>query len=291
MNPATTRPLCAITGTGGYLGGQLRRHFESHGWAVRELTRQPQASASARAFQLGTELAPGTLSGVRALIHCAYDFQALTRDEIHRTNVLGTAKLLHAARAASVARVACISSISAFAGCRSLYGQAKLEIERLAADHGALAIRPGLIYGEQPGGMFGRLVTQVSQASVLPLIGGGRQIQFLVHADDLSAFLRQFAERSDAAPGPPLTAAHAQPWTFRGLLEEIARARKKRLKFVPVPWRLVWLALKTAERLGRPLGFRSDSLVSLLHPNPQPDFATSAAAGLVCRPFRMAELP
>jgi hypothetical protein len=49
---------------------------------------------------------------------------------------------------------------------------------------------------------------------------------------------------------------------------------------------LVWAGLKSAEACGLKLNFRSDSLVSLTHQNPAPDFSANARAGLVCRPFR-----
>ena len=83
-----------------------------------------------------------------------------------------------------------------------------------------------------------------------------------------------------------LTAANDQPWPFRQLLSEIARGLDKKLKFIPLPWRLVWAGLKSAEACGLRLNFRSDSLVSLMHQNPKPDFSPNAAAGLICRPFR-----
>ena len=77
-----------------------------------------------------------------ALVHCAYDFKPLRWDEIRAVNVEGARKLFPAARAAGVEKIICISSISAYDGCRSLYGKAKLEIEKIALDNGALVIRP-----------------------------------------------------------------------------------------------------------------------------------------------------
>jgi nucleoside-diphosphate-sugar epimerase len=197
---------------------------------------------------------------------------------------------LEAARSAGVKKLVCISSISAFEGCRSLYGRAKLEIERLALAHGALVLRPGLIYGDRPGAMFGRLVEQVRKASFLPLPGGGGQVQYLVHNEDLLAFIQRHLRGQVPEVGRPFTAAHEQPWTFRQVLAEIARAVGKTPRFVPIPWRPLWAVLKMAEACRLPLGFRSDSLVSLMHQNPRPDFGPNAAAGLVCRPFEIGKL-
>lgn len=278
-------PICAITGSNGYVGSCIKNYFAAHGWEIRELTRQPKPGSHGVAFQLGAEISPASLAGVTALVHCAYDFKPLTWAEIRTVNVGGTEKLLAAAQAAGVGRIIVISSISAYEGCRSLYGRAKLEIEAIAQRHGALAIRPGLVYGDQPGGMFGKLQAQIRHAKIVPLIGDGSQLQYLVHEEDLSAFAETFAAGKLVTTGRLFSAAHPQPWPFKELLLAIARGLGKKISFLPLPWRLIWLVLKTAERCGLRLNFRSDSLVSLMYQNPQPDFSANATAGLICRPF------
>jgi nucleoside-diphosphate-sugar epimerase len=237
---------------------------------------------------LGKEIDPAALKGAAALVHCAYDFKCLKWDEIVATNVAGSEKLFRAARQAQVERIVQISSISAFPGCRSLYGKAKLETENLALACGATVIRPGLIYGEPPGAMFGRLVRQVERSRVLPLVGGGSQIQHLVHEEDLSQFVCRCAGGEVAAPAEPITVAHEQAWTFRQILEAIARAKGRRISFVPLPWQALWLVLKCAEACGVPLEFRSDSLLSLRYQNPRPSFEPQRALGVKCRSFDLA---
>jgi len=290
INEKTSRPVCAINGAGGYVGGCLKNFFAARGWEILELTRRPKPGARAVAFQLGAEITPPALAGVTALVHCAYDFKPLRWDEIRAVNVEGTRKVLQAACAAGIGKIVCLSSISAYDGCRSLYGRAKLEIEKIALDNGALAIRPGLVYGSGPGGMFGKLAAQVRNSSVIPMIGDGSQIQFLVHNEDLSAFIEKFAAGKIQVAPRVLTAAHGQPWPFKQLLLEIARGLDKKVKFIPLPWRLVWAGLKSAETCGLRLNFRSDSLVSLMHQNPSPDFGPNAEAGLICRPFQVETL-
>ena len=289
-NEKPARPVCAITGTGGYVGGCLKNYLAARGREILELTRRPAPGARAVAFHLGADISPQTLAGVGVLVHCAYDFQPLRPEEIRAVNVEGTRKLFQAARAAEVGRIVCLSSISAYDGCRSLYGKAKLEIEKIALGRGALVIRPGLVYGSAPGGMFGKLIAQVRKSSVIPLIGDGSQIQFLVHHEDLAAFIEKFtAGKTEMAPRI-LTAAHDRPWPFRQLLSEIARGLDKQVKFVPLPWWLVWAGLKSVETCGLRLDFRSDSVVSLMHQDPKPDFSPNAAAGLICRPFAVKTL-
>jgi nucleoside-diphosphate-sugar epimerase len=282
--------LCAITGSNGYVGGCVKNYFAARGWEILELTRQPKAGMRAVKFQLGEKISPDDLAGVNALVHCAYDFNPLRWDEIRAVNVDGSRKLFEAARAAGVGKIIFLSSISAFDGCRSLYGKAKLEIEKIALDGGALVIRPGLVFGNGPGGMFGKLVAQVCQTPVIPLIGDGSQIQFLVHSGDLSAFILRCAGGEIKISPKIFTAANERPWAFKELLLEIARGQNKKIKFIPLPWRLVWAGLKTAEICRLKLNFRSDSLVSLMNQNPRPDFSVNAAAGLVCRRFQLEKL-
>lgn len=282
------RPLCAVTGVRGYLGGRVASALAARGWDVLELTRQPARDARhAIPFRLGEEVPAAQWAGVRALVHCAYDFSLLSWDRIRQVNVEGARRLLEGARSAGVERVVAISSLSAFEGCRSFYGRAKLEMEKLALAQGALVVRPGLIYGDHPRGMFGRLVAQVAQGGLIPLVGGGRQLQYLTHEADLCDFILAFAEGRLAAPARAIIAAHEQPWTFRRILEEIARSQGRPTRFVPVPWWGMWLGIRLAEACGLRLPFRSDSLIGLRYPNPRPDFAGNHELGLRCRAFTL----
>jgi nucleoside-diphosphate-sugar epimerase len=285
--------ICAVTGSNGYVGSCIKSYFAGHGWEVFELTRRPKPKTRSALFQLGDDISPQLLSGITALVHCAYDFKPLRWPEIRAVNVEGSRKILEAARMAGISKIVYISSISAFDGCRSLYGKAKLEIEKIAVDNGALVIRPGLVYGSGPGGMFGKLAAQVRQSSVIPMIGNGSQIQFLVHNEDLCSFIERYASSAAGLPDGAarvLTAAHEKPWPFKGLLLQIARAMHKKPVFIPLPWRLVWSGLKSAELCGLRLNFRSDSLVSLMYQNPTPDFSANKEAGLDCRPFEIEKL-
>jgi len=285
MPASTNQKTCLVTGAGGYLGSRVQAALEQRGWRVVALTRNPKPGRAAKKFQLGNEVSPEIFAGANALVHCAYDFKQIAWTDIHRVNVAGSEKLLRAARSAGVVNIVYISSISAFDGCRALYGKAKLETEKVARALGAWIIRPGLIHGDSPDGMFGKLVSQVEHATVLPLFGGGAQIQYLIHEQDLTAFIAECVAGKTSPLKTPVIVAHEQPWTFRQILEAIARTKGKRLRFVPVPWRLVWLAIKLAELCRVPLNFRSDSLVSLMFQNPQPSFEAQRALKIVCRPL------
>jgi nucleoside-diphosphate-sugar epimerase len=280
----------AITGASGYVGSMLARHFEEAHWSVTRLS----SSAIARGvgtveFHLGDEV-PADLFRSRhvgALVHCAYDFRPVSRTEIFRINVEGSRKLIAAAHAGGVERVAVMSTISAFDGCRSVYGQAKLEIEAAAASVGGLVVRAGLVYGDgspTAGGMFGSLAASVRRGLV-PLVDGGIHPQYLIHEDDLWKLVGGFCEGTVQNPGKPVVAASPRAWPLRDLLSELARREGSHPRFVAIPWLPVWAGLRVAELAHLPVPFRSDSVISLVNQNRQPDFESLRAVGITARDF------
>jgi len=280
----------AVTGARGFVGSMLARRFEEAGWTVTRFSHAGTTTDDDTVpFRLGEELRPEVFGDRRidALVHCAYDFKEVTRDEIHRVNVEGSRQLLAAATAGGVQRIAVVSTISAFEGCRSLYGRAKLEIEAAAASAGALVVRAGLVYGDglpTAGGMFGSLAKSVS-GRLVPLVDGGVHLQYLVHEEDLWDLLRRFCDGEFQNPGRPVVAASSRPWTMRALLAELARRQGRHPRFLTVPWQPVWAGLRLAEIAHLPVPYRSDSVVSLVYQDRKPDFGTLAATGITPRDF------
>lgn len=268
----------------------LAQHFEAAGWTVTRLLRSANpGDESTVPFRLGEDVAPDLFRRrqISALVHCAYDFRPVKRAEINRVNVEGTRALLAAAKAGDVERMAVMSTISAFEGCRSLYGRAKLEIEAAAASFGALVVRAGLVYSDGPptaGGMFGSLAKSV-QGGVVPLIDGGTHPQYLIHELDLWRLLKGFFDGDIHDPGRPVVAASSRAWPLRDLLAELARRQGLHPRFLPVPWQPVWAGLRLAELAHVPLQYRSDSVISLVHQDLTPDFDTLVAVGVMAREF------
>jgi nucleoside-diphosphate-sugar epimerase len=278
---------CILTGANGFVGSRLKSRLVRDGWRVTAWTRQPEPGTGAVAFRLGQEVDPNQLKGAHALVHCAYDFGPRRWEDIVAINVAGSQKLLAAARDAGVRSVVFISTLSAFARCRSLYGKAKVEIEGLAQSIGACVIRPGLVYSDNPGGMFGRLVCQVRGARFVPIIWGGRQVQYLVHDEDLGSLIVGCLDGRVPAGAEPIAVAHEQGWELKEILAQIAQALDKRVTFVPVPWQIAWLGLKGLELAGARPNFRSDSLISMVYQNPRPSFVLLKSLGFPCRPFQL----
>ena len=279
--------VVAVTGASGYLGSRLADGFAGDGWRVVRMSRgNPDARFS---FADGAPAGLFREHAVTALVHCAWDLTVSKRADLEALNVQGSIRLMEQARAEGVETIVFISTISAFAGCKSDYGQTKLKVEEAARRLGALVVRPGLVFGDQPGGMVGALNGAVQKLPLVPLIGSGRQVLFPAHEDDVVVLVRRLvAQPGLVKPDEPVIAASEHGWTFRRILAELAARRGRKVRAVPIPWRVIWLPFKTAEMIGLRLSFRSDSVVSIVNQDPSPNFAPTRAAGV---PFRDFALP
>ena len=260
--------MIALTGAGGYIGTLLCAALARRGRPVRRLTRRPDRARGDAAFVLGEPVDPLTLAGVDTLIHAAYDFRPPREEEIRSLNVDGTRRLFDAARGAGVRRVLFVSSIACYEGSRSAYGRAKWTIEQDVEVAGWSSIRPGTVFGPERGGLFGSL-DRLARLPLLPDLGSRARL-FMVHSADLVRVIEAWLDLGDAKAPALIRAAHPQAFTMRGVLEVLARANGRSVTFVPAPTGLILAALRTVEATGVTLPFRSDSLVSMTHGNPDP---------------------
>lgn len=252
-------PKVLVTGANGCLGSALCERFRIAGWDVRRGVREPENNDEFRC-NLPSWLDFDAFEGARAVIHCAYTTRHLPKVELLHANVGGTVEVLRAARRAGVEQFVFVSSCSAHAAARSLYGRSKYYLEgKLKSQRGDLVVRPGLIVAD--GGLFGRMAATVRNAAILPLFDGGRQIVQTVALDEIAeAILRAVdARRTDR-----LVLANPRALTMRGLLETIARAQGREPRFLFLPGELARMGFQTTEALGLKLPVTSENLLGLL---------------------------
>jgi nucleoside-diphosphate-sugar epimerase len=279
-------PLIAVTGANGYVGSIIRRALEPIAESVN-LVRTPSEardikwSLDARSDTVAPEL---SRRGVTHLVHAAWDMKANNMDEIQSTCVEGSARLFDAAQAAGV-KIIFISTISAFPGARSVYGRAKLAVEQMALKAGGVVLRLGLVYGGNERGVFGSLKQVVDKARFIPMIGDGSAPQYLLHEDTLADVVRRAVAGDFDGANEPLTIAQPNGIAFRALLGYIASELGRHPILVPVPWRVLYLALRVTETVGMKLNFRSDSIVSFIFQNPSPDFNALDRFGIAPKCF------
>jgi nucleoside-diphosphate-sugar epimerase len=276
--PRAVRQRVAITGANGYVGAALAAYFRRSGFEVIPFVRNPHGPA--QRFALGEPVSPEAFRGINVVVHAAYDFSIPDLKARARLNIEGTRQFIAAAQAGGVRHGVVISTLSAFPGCASKYGQTKLAIEAIAAEAGWDVVRPGLVFGPKPGGMVASLL-KVARRRVVPLVGSGRQLQYLAHQEDLGRLVH-FLLTNPATEPRIIPAANPQPMSLRDIVAEMAR---KKPHFVPVPSRLIWAGLRTKEAVGLSGRLSSDSLVGLVSPTPLPAFDKLAATGVAFRPF------
>jgi nucleoside-diphosphate-sugar epimerase len=280
---------CVVTGASGLVGRELVEALVAGGKSVQAWQRStpaaPVPGVAYRAFELGAahnDDVERELAGADVFIHCAWDLRVATWEDIERVNVRGSIAWFDAAARAGVKKLIFVSSVSAYDGCQSMYGRSKLLVEAAVARHGGVSVRPGIVHGDPNAGVYGRLYKSTDGA-VIPLIDGGHQRMLTVHRQDLARTVSTLIDHYQTWTGRVIVVGHPRLVSMRELLERIARSRGRAVRFVPVPGSAVMMALRTAERMGVQLQFRSDSLVTLRGPEPVVDPTVLAELGVPLR--------
>lgn len=271
-----------VTGARGFVGSRIANYLERD-HKIYRYGRYGSSTDDEIHFELGKEIDFGRTK-LDVLVHCAYDFSLSRWQDIERVNVRGSSLLFDSVRRAGVDKMVFISTLSAYENCQSLYGRAKMAIEKEAIELDAVIVRPGLVFGRNAGGMVGSLRKLVSKTPFIPLVDEGRQILYQCHFKDLAHLIELVIAKKDHPRGP-VVAASEIGLRLKQILEILAEAEGKRVAFFSVPSAIVWSCLKLAEIARVPVGLRSDSLVSLSSLNPSIDFSYTRNIGAAFRRF------
>lgn len=260
----------AVTGANGFLGTHIVERLRAQEIAVVSLVRSITQGTSERLFTLGESPSSEILSGVEVLVHSAYDFSSRDAEHIHRINVKGSQQLFAAAQAAGVKKIIFISSMAAFEGTPSRYGQGKLEVEKtVTAIPGGVSIRPGSIWSEAPRGLMGTL-KKLASLPIVPYFAGRDLSLFLVHVDDVARIVLELVQDRRVIPSSRvISCAALKPVPFKEILKRLS-GRTSPLMF-PVPARIVHGGLRMMEAMGIRPPFASDSLIGLMNANKHPE--------------------
>lgn len=292
MSTSDDRPVL-VTGAAGFIGRRLVRTLIDRGERVIALVRRP--SGLFGGSPLVSEVI-GDVTDLRATIRAARDagrivhlagmisLRGTSYDDAFRTNVVGTANVIDAARLSGACRIVVLGTQSENRGA---YAVTKRQADQLvlASDVPHVVLRPSLVYGPDAGGVFGAVARLVRRLPVVPLVGTGMYPLAPVFVDDVCSAIVEAAGRDGLAPEYDLSGPRVV--TFRRFVAEIAAALGVSRTFVPVPYPLVAFGIRAAEIAHIPLPLTSDTLQGLVHPKLRPNEA--AARDLGFRPIDLEE--
>lgn len=252
----------AISGASGYIGKILSVFLRDNGHLVSLISSQK--SKDLLYFNLINERHLPNLSSINVLIILSYSKNYKTLDESLKLNRDGTIRLIKHAKSSGIKNIIYVSSLSAFEGCRSIYGKTKLEIEKFCLGNEVKIIKPGLIFSfENLGGTFGSLYKIVNKTPILPRFPKDI-FQYVIHIKDFCIDMNRLIETPEDKS--MLYSCFPKPIEFNLLLKSISQFR--RLVFIPVNFRFLIFLLNILEKFGLRIGPGTDSLIGLLNPYP-----------------------
>ena len=248
-----TRFTILVTGASGYIGSRLCRLALERGLGLVMMGRRRPPSVSERdvvfhAFDLGDEAPATAFDGVQAVVHLAQ--AGLDSGSDGSLNVEGSRRVIEAGRRAGVERFIFVSSQSARADAPATYGRNKWRVEELLDRDGEVVVRPGMVYGGEPRGVYGTICRLAGVGPVLPLVGGDAPIQ-LIHVDELCHALLKIAATT-TQPRRVYALGAVRAMSFRRVVRLIARARDgRRLRTFTVPLTAALALAAMGEALAR----------------------------------------
>lgn len=266
-----------VTGAAGFLGSHVSDLLIARGERPRALVLPDDKAA--RLAASGVDLYRGditdratlrtALDGVDRVFHCA----ARTgpwgpRSEYEATNVRALETLVTAALAVGVRRIVHVSTASVHGvdvhgaadestplrGGPDPYCRSKLAgervLQRIISETGApiTIVRPGLIYGPEDFGSFGRFATLLDQRKMV-IIGSGNNHLPLIYVTDVAEAILA-ASVADLPPGREYLLVNDEVVTQRRYLDTIAAALGVPRPSRHIPYRLALAMGLTAEITG-----------------------------------------
>ncbi|WCL51272.1 NAD-dependent epimerase/dehydratase family protein [Leptospira sp. GIMC2001] len=268
-----SQKIAIITGAHGLLGSILKKEFEKNGYIVYSLVRDPKSDHDLY-FSLQEQFDWTQISAkVDILIHAAYDFYPTEKSDVIEINGYNSISFLQSAREFGIQNILYISSMAAYNGTKSLYGNCKILVEDHVISINGIIVRPGLIWGKELKGIFGALKNLILKVPLIPLIGYGDQVLYLAHEQDLASAINEISNKFQNFNSKVIILASDEPIEFKEVLKRIAKSVGKWIFLIPIPWWVFYSLLRILEIIKIKPPFKSDSLISLINQDKNPDFS------------------
>jgi uncharacterized protein YbjT (DUF2867 family) len=248
-------PTVAVFGGTGFLGRNIVTRLRARGLAVRVVARHPERAERIfgeprpeLSYQAGDVLDEGSaaaaIEGAYMVVNAVSLYAEPTGLTFEAVHVEGARRVARLSARHGAERFVQISGIGADTRSRSRYIRTRGEGELAVRNEfsGAVVVRPAVMCGA--GDAFLTKIIQLLRIlPVFPLFGDGRTRLEPVFVGDVAEAVALLAERS--APLPTYEFGGAHVYTYRELVEAVARALSLRRYLVPVPFP-VWKAMAIA---------------------------------------------
>ena len=279
-----------VTDGSGFLGGYVLAEAARRGHSCVALARSAEAAdtvAARGATPLAGDLDDdAALAGIFARAGCEALVNLASLGFGHAPGIVRAAERSRLDRAVFVSTTAVTTTLPA----RSKTVRLAAEDEIRTSDLSWTILRPTMIYGARGDRNLSRLLVLLARMRglpvplVVPVPGGGRQLQQPVHVADLADAVLTAAERPDAARRR-YDVAGPEPLTFAKVLRASAAAVGSRVHLVPVPLTPVIALTRGYERVSRRPRIRVEQWQRLTEDKAFPIDAATRDLGFAPRPF------
>jgi nucleoside-diphosphate-sugar epimerase len=223
----------AVTGPTGYIGTHFVEMAQAQGHEIVFLARTPPGSeVSSWIYYNLSDLKQLRLpNDTDVILHLAY--QTPSRFRSRKDNEFESMKNILSASKDINARVIFLSSQTAGGGT-SNYGMMKRRLEDLVINSGNIAVRPGLVYGGHPMGLFLKLINSLRNQNYIPSFCPPPKVQ-PIHVQDLCICLLSIMELKNSRT-KLFYLGEEHPVSFTLFMKFLAKAYiNKKIVFIPIP--------------------------------------------------------
>ena len=251
-----------VFGGTGFLGRRVVQHLLEYEFLIRVASRHPERTAaffsdvhlsieSIRADINDDRSIAAAVAGVEGVVNAVSLYVEGGHETFHSVHVTAAARVARLAREAGVERLIHVSGIGSEVESASPYIRSRGEGEKVVRDAfpAATLIRPSVMFGR--GDAFvGPVARMLCHLPVFPLFGRGQTKLQPAHVDDVAEAIARAMQTAQSRMCYELGGPRV--YTYRALLQMLARHLGRKPILVPMPFAL-WHALAyVAEMLPQP---------------------------------------
>ncbi|MFU8814473.1 MAG: NAD-dependent epimerase/dehydratase family protein [Pseudomonadales bacterium] len=272
-----------VTGASGFVGGAATRHLAAVGHEVFAMSRSEGSDAKIRAaggapVRCDLEnVAAEHMQGADAVIHCAAYVEAWgPKDAWHRFNVLGTQRVLDAAKGAGVKRFIHIGTEAAIVHGQDVHdadetyplapqspypycatkAQAEMKVRGASTpDFQTIVLRPRFIWGPGDTTLL-PIIKKMAEAGNWTWIDGGKAVTSTTHIDNLVHAIALALERGN--PGEAYFILDDGTVSMREMITGMAASEGLQLPDKSIPSWLAATVGAASEAVWRAFGIKGE---------------------------------